>query len=88
MSGPLCQKLGCRPVAMIGGIFGGTGLVLGATVANMRQLSWCLVIAGKMVIGILRLTLRKLSKRIYDRLTSYGYGEFVIVIPWTMTASG
>ncbi len=49
ISGPLCQKLGCRPVAMIGGICGGTGLVLGAIVANMLQLSWCLAIAGNVL---------------------------------------
>ena len=36
-------------MAMIGGICGGTGLVLGAIVNNMLQLSWCLVIAGRAI---------------------------------------
>ncbi|XP_072049175.1 monocarboxylate transporter 12-like [Amphiura filiformis] len=73
VSGPLCQKLGCRPVAMIGGICGGTGLVLGAMVGNMLQLSWCLAIAG-IGLGLALTPSLTMVSRYFDKRYSVANG--------------
>ncbi|XP_038065920.1 monocarboxylate transporter 13-like [Patiria miniata] len=47
ISGPLCQRFGCRPVAVVGGIFASSGLITAAFFAQtMLQLSWLLAVAG------------------------------------------
>ncbi|XP_041470941.1 monocarboxylate transporter 3-like isoform X1 [Lytechinus variegatus] len=46
ISGPLCRRFGCRPIAMAGGFFGGTGLILAAGTTEVSQLSLCLSLSG------------------------------------------
>ncbi|KAJ8034788.1 Monocarboxylate transporter 1 [Holothuria leucospilota] len=46
ISGPLCQKLGCRPVAMIGGFFSGLGLIAASFVNGVVALCVCLTVSG------------------------------------------
>ncbi|XP_022098550.1 monocarboxylate transporter 13-like isoform X2 [Acanthaster planci] len=47
ISGPLCQRFGCRPVAVVGGIFASSGLIIAAFFAQTTlQLSWLLAVAG------------------------------------------
>ena len=50
ISGPLCRRFGCRPVAMVGGFFAGLGLILAAFAVEVSQLAICLAISGNHVI--------------------------------------
>ncbi|XP_071841915.1 monocarboxylate transporter 13-like isoform X3 [Apostichopus japonicus] len=46
VSGPLCQKFGCRPVAMVGGLFAGLGLCGASYVNDVITLCLCLTLSG------------------------------------------
>ncbi|XP_030839860.1 retinol dehydrogenase 8 isoform X2 [Strongylocentrotus purpuratus] len=45
ISGPLCRRFGCKPVAMVGGFFAGLGLTLAAFTVEVSQLAICLAIS-------------------------------------------
>ncbi|XP_072165964.1 monocarboxylate transporter 13-like [Diadema setosum] len=46
ISGPLCRRFGCRPIAIAGGIFGGGGLILASLTTEVGELSVCLSLSG------------------------------------------
>ena len=52
ISGPLCRKLGCRPVAMMGGFFGGLGLICASFSTQLVHLSLSLCLSGKVCVEI------------------------------------
>ncbi|XP_071484428.1 monocarboxylate transporter 13-like [Diadema antillarum] len=46
ISGPLCRRFGCRPIAIAGGLFGGGGLILASLTTEVGELSVCLSLSG------------------------------------------
>ncbi|XP_071806915.1 monocarboxylate transporter 13-like [Asterias amurensis] len=74
ISGPLCQRFGCRPVAIIGGVFAGSGLVAAAYGArSMMHLSWSLSFAG-IGLGLALTPSLTMISRYFDKRYSMANG--------------